>query len=376
MHLRLITIVLSGVMVGVGACAHEALEVTAASPSIEDIQEAVDSLEGRTGTVHVPAGEAEAIGTLRLPPGTRLVGAGMEETRLFRGPQTDIHSREAMIQVQGPGPEGTRVSGLNLVGVLDAQSEGSDSGIVLRDVTDFRVAHCRFERFGNAAVHVRGDGVRGLIDNCRMVEIFKPAINNLGYGVVVYGTNEWNDDLQPGGPDAVFVEDCVMIGNRHAIASNAGAVYVFRQNHVYENALTQPIDAHGPGYGSPRGTQWVEIYGNLVERPRRDAPAMLIRGGGGVIFNNTIRDHSRGIGLTLDFDQRLDWSRPYPIPDQVHNVWVWNNTLDGTEVKPYVPERSAEHIKEGRDYHLEQMPDYEPFAYPHPLRGDTALERE
>ena len=340
--------------------------VTAASPSIEDIQAAVDSLDG-PGTVHVPAGEAEAVGTVNLPPGTRLIGAGIDRTKLFRGPQTDVNSSQAMIEVRGPGPEGTQISGLNLVGVLDPESRGQDSGISLRGVHGFRVDHCRFERFGNAAVHVR-DGT-GVIDHCRMIEIFKPAINNLGYGVAVYGINEWDDDLQPGGPDAVFIEDCVMVGNRHAVASNAGAVYVFRHNHIYENAKTQPIDSHGPGYGSPRGTQWVEIYENLVERPRENAPAMLIRGGGGVIFNNTMRDHSRGIGLTLDFGPEIDWSQPYPIADQIHDVWAWDNTLDGEPVAPYVPDRSAAHIQEGRDFHLEPMPGYEPYTYPHPLVG-------
>lgn len=367
-------LLMAGVLAVICTAPLSAAEVTAASPSIEDIQAAVDSLDG-PGTVYVPAGEAEAVGTLTLPPGTRLIGAGMDRTKLFRGPLTDINAGGAMIRVEGPGPEGTQISGFNLVGVLDPDSRGGDNGIMLRNLRGFRVDHCRFERFGSAGVHVRG-GEAGVIDHCLMVDVFKPAINNLGYGVVAMGNNEWRDDLQPGGPDAVFIEDCELIGSRHAVASNAGAVYVFRHNHVHQNAKTQAIDAHGPGYGSPRGTQWVEIYENLVENPRQDAPAMMLRGGGGVVFNNTIRDHSRGIGLTLDFDSRIDWSQPYPIADQVHDYWVWGNTLDGEPVDPYVPSRSAEHIKIGRDYHLEPKPGYEPYVYPHPLVGGGPFDEQ
>ena len=52
-----------------------AAEVTATSPAIADIQAAVDSLDG-PGTVRVPAGEAEAVGTLKVAAGVSIIGAG------------------------------------------------------------------------------------------------------------------------------------------------------------------------------------------------------------------------------------------------------------------------------------------------------------
>lgn len=353
-------------MICCGMCGAD--EVTAASASIADIQAAVDSLEG-PGTVHVPAGEAEAVGTLTMPPGTRLIGAGAEKTKLFRGDQTDINAGGAMISVTAgeDAPDApTQIAGLNLVGVTDPESAGWDTGVALRAVSDFRVDHCRFEAFGSAAVNA-GGLCSGVVDHCLFVDNFKPAINNMGYGVVVYGPGYWREDLEPGGPGAVFIEDSEFIGSRHAVASNNGAWYVFRHNHVHENAKTQAIDAHGHGYGSKVGTQYVEVYGNIVEAPRINATAMLFRGGGGVVFDNTIRDHARAIGLTLDFDSKIDWSAPYPIDWQVHDFWVWGNTLDGEPVDPFVPGRSAEHIKLDRDYHPGPKPGYEPYAYPHPL---------
>ncbi len=282
-----------------------------------------------------------------------------------------------MIHVTGAGDAAqvlTQIAGLNLIGVTQEGSAAHDAAIRLDNVPVFRVDHCRMQSFGTAGVHVRGE-TTGVIDHCTTVDVFRPAINNLGYGVVVYGPGYWREDLRPGGSGAVFIEDCEFIGSRHAVASNNGAWYVFRHNHVHQNAKTQAIDAHGHGYGSKIGTQYVEVYNNIVENPRQDAPAMLFRGGGGVVFDNTIRDHSRAIGLTLDFDSRIDWSAPYPIDWQIHDFWVWGNTLDGEPVEPYVPERSAEHIQRGRDYHTQPRPGYEPYVYPHPLASGGPFDK-
>ena len=147
-----------------GACG--AQEVAAESPSIADIQAAVDALAG-PGTVRVPAGEAEAIGTLRLRPGIRLIGAGAESTKLFRGDQTEINAGGSMIAVTG-GSDATetltQIAGLNLVGVTDPASAGWDMGIAIQDLTGFRIDHCRFEAFGSAAVSVRGVA-SGVVDH-------------------------------------------------------------------------------------------------------------------------------------------------------------------------------------------------------------------
>lgn len=353
-------------MLCVGTCG--AQEVTAESPSIADIQAAVDSLAG-PGTVHVPAGEAEAIGTLRLRPGIRLIGAGAESTKLFRGDQTEINAGGSMIAVTGgsdPTETLTQVAGLNLVGVTDPTSAGWDMGIAVQDLTGFRIDHCRFEAFGSAAVSVRGVA-SGVVDHCLFEDNFKPAINNMGYGVVVYGPGYWSDDLVPGGPGAVFIEDSEFIGSRHAVASNNGAWYVFRHNHVHDHATSHAIDAHGHGYGSQVGTQFVEVYANVVEAPRAGSTAMVFRGGGGVVFDNAMRDYSQGIGLTLDGDPKIDWSAPYPIDWQIHDFWLWDNTLGGEPVQPFINDRSANYIKLDRDYHVGPRPGYEPFVYPHPL---------
>jgi len=348
-------------------------EVTAASPAVADIQAAIRRLPNG-GVVRVPAGEAEAIGSVRLPGGVILAGAGWEKTKLFRGPASNMMKGESVIEANGANGKPVMIAGLNLVGFLDPASAGWDNGISVRDARDFRVDHCRLQRFGASGISVNGL-CRGVVDHCLFVDNFKKTINNVGYGVVVMGTKVWRDDLVPGSADSVFIEDCEFVGSRHAVASNAGARYVFRHNHVHGNDNSQAVDCHGPGYGSAHGTQWVEVYENLIEKPVGGSDAVVLRGGGGVVFRNTLRDYRNGIVLTLDFDRSVDWSRPYPIPEQVQNMWVWDNTLDGKPVAPSVPQRSAGHIRLDRDYFTKPQGGYKPYAYPHPLAKGGPFDR-
>ena len=356
-----------GVLLAVSSVAHCAeREVTAASCSVADIQAAVDLVKTEGGVVRIPAGEAEAIGTVTLPGGVSLVGAGMEQTKLFRGPGTDMMKGGTVISADGANGKPIRISGLNLVGFLDPASNGWDNGISVSNATDFRVHHCRLQRFGASGIGVSGLS-RGVVDHCLFVDNFKKTINNVGYGVVVIGTGQWREDLKPGTADSVFVEDCEFTGQRHSIASNGGARYVFRHNYVHGNDNSQAVDCHGPGYGSAHGTQWIEVYDNLIEKPIGGYVAMFFRGGGGVVFHNTIRNYIGAIILTLDADPKQDWTRPYPIPEQISNFWVWDNTHNDRPALVWIPPRSANHVELDRDYFLKPLPDYAPYQYPHPL---------
>jgi hypothetical protein len=119
----------------VARCAER--DVTATSCSITDIQAAVNQVKADGGTVRVPAGEAEAVGTIVLPGGVSLVGAGMDQTKLFRGPATDMMAGGTVISADGANGRPIRISGVNLVGFLDQVSAGWDNGISVRNATTF-----------------------------------------------------------------------------------------------------------------------------------------------------------------------------------------------------------------------------------------------
>jgi len=320
------------------------------------------------GIARIPAGVYRIDGTLTLKPRARLFGAGPTKSILYRDAEACRNRGGAMLQLQGargeasaPGP--AQVSGIAFVGVEDATCRGQDVGVRVSGCADYRIDHCYFERFGFAAVYV-ADVSAGVVDHCSFLDIFKKPINNLGYGVVVYRGNLWEDEIKPGTIQANFVEDCVLVGCRHAIAANGGAQYVFRRNHVRGNVVGQAVDAHGLGYGSKRGTRWVEVYDNLIEEPASGAWAgVVIRGGDGVIFRNVIRGYRTNINLCLEMGAPAGERTAYPRKDQVREMYVWNNEPAGVSVS----RGSEEHIKKGRDYFEHARPEYKPFVYPHPL---------
>lgn len=343
------------------------------------LQRLVDAAEPN-GVVELPWGCFEVKDTITVPEGVCLAGSGLARTILCQYPsQKDTDYRHGL-RINASGPQSRlRISGIAYVNVFPPTDTTLDKGIEIYDCKDFRVDNCYFEGFGSAAVWVEGDA-SGVVDHCVFVDNYKPAIGNIGDGVGVERNDAWDDHLQLGGAKAVFVEDCVFAGSRHAISSNAGAHYVFRHNLVEDNVVSHAIDAHGPGYGSERGTQCVEVYENVVRNPHHDPNAgppgerdtdigILIRGGGGVIFNNTFQSYIRPIQVVLEFGMPDELKSSYPWRDQVHDLWIWNNVGDTgpttAEVNGYTP--SPQYIRLNRDYFTRQKPGYTPFTYPHPL---------
>jgi len=320
---------------------------------------------GPGGAVQIPAGCYQITASIALGGGMRMSGAGMDRTILYRDPAASRDQHEPIFRSEGGEGGPTQISGIAFVGVRDTADQGEDYGIVLSDSRDFRVGHCYFEGFGWAGVRVDGLS-RGVIDHSIFVDNYKEGIDNLGYGVAVYGANRWPDDPGAGTADAVFVEDSLFVGSRHAIASSGGAHYVFRYNRVRENVEACSVDAHGAGFGSPHGTRYVEIYGNLIEDPGYRPCGIGIRGGDGVIFENDLRGFSRPILLILEWGTPEQLKSSYPAQDQIRNLWIWGNRIHGGKPVPVIDPEASGFIEQGRDYFTQPKPGYEPYPYPHP----------
>ena len=338
------------------------------SGTTADVQTLIDAA-GPDGLVHIPAGCYEITDSIGISAGTRIIGAGMENTILYRDPEAFQNQSDAMIWIFGRGESLTQISGIAFLGVRNTDDQGEDTGVTFSNVRDLRVDHCYFEGFGLAAVRTEGRS-RGVVDHSVFVDNFKKGIDNLGYGVAVYGTNEWAEDPGAGTEEAVFVEDNVFVGNRHAIASTAGAHYVFRHNLVQGSVEACAVDAHGLGYGSARGTQYVEIYDNVLEKPQYTACGIGIRGGSGVIFDNTLRGFRNPILLILEWGTPEYLKSSYPAKDQIREMWIWDNESSGGSAMPQIDKEAQGFIEAGRDFFTEPRPEYTPYTYPHPLVGD------
>ena len=121
----------------------------------------------------------------------------------------------------------------------------------------------------------------------------------------------------------------------------------------------------------------MEVYRNVFLGPildhKKPRPAINLRGGGGVIFENEFQGFMLSMSLTLEraLSNRIKRSG-YPGRDQVRDVWIWGNrSKDGGKVEPvfelWKSRLSPEYIKKDRDYFLKPKPGYRPLPYPHPL---------
>jgi hypothetical protein len=151
----------------------------------------------------------------------------------------------------------------------------------------------------------------------------------------------------------------------HHIASNNGSRYVFRYNTIDDGDLaSHSIDAHGNKFYWERGSRCVEIYGNTIKAVHRWA-GMNIRGGDGVIFDNTFEGDFVSPVHLMHEGRDGDGKCEYPCVDQIRKMYIWDNMYNKESCPVKV--RHPDIVKENRDYFLSEMPYYTPFEYPHPL---------
>lgn len=250
-------------------------------------------------TVIIPAGNWPFTGSIQIPRGIHLKGSGKIETVLYRVDDTKVAFE---ITTQDP----FQISNLTLKGAgsekLRNEVEGFiDFGILLKSASkDFRIFNCRFEGFSGAGIRVEGwhdpsgDEPRGVIDQNEFINlIYTDGKQARGYGVAAYGNNQ-PKPLELGTKEAIFIEDNYFERCRHVVASNSSAHYVFRHNHVHNNYYPwAAVDAHGKDVFN-YGSRSYEIYENVIEggvewpsETEHGTWAIGLRGGDGVVFNNT-----------------------------------------------------------------------------------------
>jgi len=222
-------------------------------------------------------------------------------------------------------------------------------------IKSFRITDCNFDWTGygsppDGAIVISGYA-HGVIDHCT----FAPANNSTyrsGIRVEPDGTaNAYARDSALGTANSVYVEDCIFIeptpiGYSHAIWAQNGGSYVFRHNSV----TNWGIDMHG--HCTSGGGREFEIYNNTFAATGSYSGATItIRGGTGVIYNNTFTSNGYrmyGQGLRM---QEVDdgdicnamtggacHACTYPALYQLGRgknnsldpIYMWNNNLDGS----------------------------------------------
>jgi hypothetical protein len=370
-------------------------DILATSTSHDDVQLAVDSAENGD-IVGIPAGNSTWTSTLEIPDGKKitLMGSGEKATVISTG----TNSPGDLIDLNASG------SRITNMGFKLANNNGV--GINVRGQS-WRVDHCRFEN--NITQIIEGVSVRGFDNGCPVGLVDHCEFNNIR--VLITGDANlmanaiWAEPLGLGTNNAVFIEDCIFSYTQfsNAVDANYGGRYVFRYN-VINDAY---IEAHSV-QANNRATRSWEIYNNTINQVTMSMWApFFLRGGTGVVFNNTITG-TWSSGPTIIVDNRRSFeavgdgglcdgtspwdgneelngypardqigrstdqwlwtnANPYP-PQQLDPFYQWNNVCNGTKISVYVHNNCGIHIKENRDYYNNvERPNYTPYTYPHPL---------
>ena len=285
---------------------------------------------------------------------------------------------------------------------------------------DFRIDHNKFRFWAGTtatshsmAIYTRYD-VAGLIDHNQFINHPNEMTSggSLG-GVWAEGNGQTAWSLPIGqlsdSSHTVFVEDNYFrqatesSGDGEAILGQTGVNYVFRHNEIRNMKCA---DAHG--YEATYGTKEYEISNNecIVESGFSIYRGFYIRGGTGVIYNNTLTGNfTYGVALAvtratsdskspgrselyggISSHSPCSSAEHHPCADQIGRgqsvgsspnmtqtsspLYIWNNDLSAAST-PITSETSATYIQSGVDYFYNQggKPGYTAYPYPHPLQG-------
>lgn len=372
-----------------------AKNIMANSCSYSDVQSAVNSSSSGDSII-VPSGTCTWQSSLQIPSQKKILlqGGGIGVTEIVKsGTVIDLSN------------SGSRVSGFTFT-----------DGTIYVDGQDWRIDNCRFHSNNNifregvtARGITRGIHPSGVIDHC---EFFNTRVLVYGCGrMLAEGDDQhvlWSQPLSLGsGNNVVYVEDSTFTATVHsnAIDANYGGRYVFRYNTVNDTY----IEAHSVQGDNRAAMRW-EIYNNTFNQNNRSMwVPMFLRGGTGVVFNNTVTGtwgtgaialdnvrSCRNVGVPAMCDGTSPWdsnqsgqagyrcrdqigsstdqwtwssSNPYP-PQSFEPAYEWNNSYGSNAVSFYQHgcAESKAHIQPNRDYYINTpRPNYTPYTYPHPL---------
>jgi hypothetical protein len=261
--------------------------LSARSASLSDVSAAVASAKDGD-TVEVPAGTASWPATLTIAKAITLQGAGEDRTVIL----DDLPKNGSNVIIQASRGKFYRLTGFDFRSGDRATKSMKGCVLVVGTCKAVRIDHCRFNRVHNRCIFLR-NAICGVIDHCTF-------ITNTGGAITIFhdawdgkswGDGSWATPIEWGGPSAIYIEDNDFSSDNsthlHGIMDEyAGARFVFRYNTVKNGVIA----SHGTGStGRNRGVRQWEIYNNrFTFDPATSGNAMHLRGGTGVVFDNTV----------------------------------------------------------------------------------------
>jgi hypothetical protein len=356
-----------------------------------DVQNAVNSAASGD-IINVPGPCSAAWSGLTIPATTGITLAGGS------GGTTTI-SGSAALSVASNATTGTRITGFAFTGTgTDNGGDVSVSGS--KTSAAYRIDHNTFTNSGQSVfINVSGNGT-GLIDHNTFTSGgASEVIHNPAMGPD--DASGWSDDVIPGSPNMVYIEDNVFNNTDTTYISSDlqsyyGARTVFRHNSLYFSQ----VDQHGTA--GMIGARWWEFYENTYyPEGLNDCCYAALRAGSGVFFNNHVVGSPMWGPATIDPYEEDTGQTPgdpsYPFLYQIGRgisqsyspVYIWGN-----DSAMAVASQTPNTVQEGRDYFVSAAQpasmvrcelaadggtagglmgscpttySYTPFTYPYPL---------
>jgi len=266
----------------------------------------------------------------------------------------------------------------------------------------FRIDNNYFDTLAIASrlLWVDGDAgkLTGLVDNNVLYATYTKggAVNFVGQdwkgtSSTCYGYDSKNRPFVFGDLDFIFFEDNYFFDGVIE-TSGGGGRYVVRHNIFDSDSIHNDwnaVDGHGADTGGWHcvGVVGGEIYNNAITGTDTSfAQAFYLRGGKWLVHNNSIQSGSiilqeyRALGLqasggsclSLEYNAcsgaaccqapcgvyniqcptDADFSKCWPLPNQITNTFIWNNIKNGGNIPAYVEETGyvRTYIAKNRDY--------------------------
>jgi hypothetical protein len=376
-------------MVFLGGTSADAATIPAASCSQADVQAAVASAaNGDTVSVPGPCTAAWTALAIANTKGITLAGGN--------GGTTTIDGSNALV-VDANASTTTRVTGFAFTG-MGTDNDGDVRFGGSTTTAPFRIDHCTFTNSAQSVFLVVGGETSGLVDH----DTFTGGGASEEIHVTGTGPSDassWSDDVIPGGPAMVFIEDDTFADTDTTFICSGIQSYYGARTVVRHNAFHFcQVDQHGTA--GMIGARWWEIYENdFYPQGLNQCCYADIRAGSGVIFGN--REQGSPMyppaHITLREEDTGTWPLAYQIGSGIHGGTDGHNSCPGplNSSPAYVWGNSATisvgsgsaNVVQGRDVlasasqpatmlREELSTDmcsttyaYVPYRYPHPLQG-------
>ncbi len=315
----------------------------------------VYSTDGSSTDVQAAIYDANAGDTVNIPAGTFTWGANNTSvyvTKAITLQGAGKANTTIVMSTSGPAYGGAAIS-IGAAATVKSFSISSPSGTDNRtplsagSSNGWRVTDINYTQSGTQGYFMYIGGVYGLIDNCQFT-------GGSGSSELIFmrGPNDsWQTASSMGTANAVYIEDCAFNKDCYVCDANSNARVVVRFCTV---TWVIKVDAHGKASNSPpRGVRQTEAYNNHWTGNGLGGawPALELRGGTGMVFDNTNDDNTsaiRGFMKLNEYGCLATWPNfgsfqtpvNYPVDDQIGTgmdpktggaepMYLWNNLKAG-----------------------------------------------